>query len=83
MANVDFGPWNPTAQARAEIEEQAAKLPAGWNVSLEMKSDASRCMSVIVEGDRADYVRTFDYGRFDLIASFLESLAQPLGRRAG
>ena len=83
MANVDFGAWNPTAQVRSEIEEQAAKLPAGWNVSLGMNSDASRCISVLVEGDRADYVRTFNHGRFDLIASFLESLARPLGRRAG
>ena len=83
MAKVDFGAWNPTAQARAEIEEQAAKFPAGWNVSLGMNSDASHCISVLVEGDSADYVRTFDYGRFDLIARFLESLAEPLCRRSG
>jgi hypothetical protein len=38
---------------------------------------------VFVRGDRTDYVRAVAYGRFDLVASFLESFAQGFGRRSG
>ena len=82
MANVDVGAWSPTDSARAEIEAQAAKLPPSWNVTLGMNADASRSVSVLVEGKPADFERHFDHGRFDLVATFLERLARHASRQA-
>jgi hypothetical protein len=76
MTKVDFGAWSPTDRARDEIEKQAAKLPPGWMVTLSMNADASRSVSVLVEGKPTDFERHFDHGRFDLVATFLERLAR-------
>jgi hypothetical protein len=84
MAKVDFGSFRRLPRkARANIEEQAAKLPLTWSVRLALKSDSSRPITVLVEGDRADYRARFDQGRFDLVASFLRTLANNIGPRPG
>jgi hypothetical protein len=84
MAKVDFGALRRLPrQARVNIEKEAAKLPPTWSVRLALKSDSSRPITVLVEGDRADYRARFDQGRFDLVASFLRTLANTVRPQPG